>query len=157
MAGSSGRLSHLYEHAIEFGDLRRRQMVHLAAVKVEHGNVEPLEQDQPLLRDVDEHDTAVGGRASPGRQARGFEAVDEARDVGRLRHHLRDDLLARQACAAVATEDPQHVVLRRRNAVLLEKRCRLTGKKVGGAEQVERGLLLGTVERLLFLQFGLEN
>jgi len=86
-----------------------------------------------------------------------LQPIEEAGHVGHPAHHALPDLLAGQPVGTGTAQDPERVVLRNRQPMLLEQHAHVMGQEAGGPDQVEERLLLDRRERPGHLDLALES
>ncbi len=122
------------EQADERGLLIPRQAFHGRAAARQDWRVQPGEQVGPLLRDPAEVLAPVVWAALAAHQALGLEAVQQARDAGRLLDHPIPDFERGQPVGpgqAGAPQDPQHVELLHGDPDRIDDRGRPPAQEVG--------------------------
>jgi hypothetical protein len=115
---------------------------------IEDGFVEFLEELQAFGGDANGDDAAVAGIALPGDRAAGFEAVEEAGDVGVARDHAFADFFAGEAVGFCEAEDSQDVVLCDGEFIGFKELIETAHEMVGGPHEAEEHFLLEAVEGL---------
>src|SRR5580704_16260796 len=96
-------------------------MAQLFAVGLLYGFIEPGKQLQTRACDAGHYGTAVPGLAGPRYEAALFQPTEQASDIRIPRNHSFGDFATGEPFRGTA-EDPQHVVLRRREILRLENR-----------------------------------
>lgn len=122
------------------------EMGELFAVEFEEGGVDGGEECEAVGGDAGGDDAAVLGVAGSGEQAAGFEAVEEAGDVGIAGDHVTADGFAGHALIAGAAEDAQEVVLDVGEVVGLEEFLEAAEEEVCGAQNVKEDFLFDAIE-----------
>jgi hypothetical protein len=115
----------------------------LRAMDFEHRLIEAGEQFKAHGRDGDLDGAPVLAGPAAGGEAAPLQAVQQAGDVGFALDHAGGDVAAEQTRVTGAAQDAEHVVLRRRQPVLLQEGGGRVGERVGGAENGDEGFLGG--------------
>ena len=108
-------------------------------------------------RGDDANDAPIVIGAAPFGEARRFEPIDEARDVGDWSDEAISDLLAGEACAPRSGQDAERVVLRFREPLLFEESADLGAEDSRGPAKSEIELFLGGFEWAATLNLFLEG
>lgn len=106
-----------------------------------HGRGESLENGEARFLDVANDLTPIGAGPLPSHQTRRLQAVDQARDSGRLLDEARSDLQGRKPGLPRATKDTEHVELSQGDAFGLEYLGHAPPKKIRCAQQADERLL----------------
>ena len=155
----SGGGAHLFEEVDDLVDGGFGHVGELLDVEVVHGGVEVGEEFEAGFGDAGEDDAAVFGVAFSGDEVAGFEAVKEAGDIGVAGDHMFGDDFAGDAVGggagvlAHAAEDAEDVVLCGGEVVGFEEDFEGAAEVVGGAYDVEVGLLLDAIKGACFVDF----
>src|SRR5262245_7934728 len=104
------------------------------------------DQLQPRRTDADVHNTPVVRQPLALDQAQLLQPIDHARDVRGARDEPAGQIERRQLARLGCTQEAQHVVLLRREAVAGEQLLLDLPQPVVGAPEVQKNLLLGRIE-----------
>lgn len=150
------RAADFFEEVDQLGDFHFGHVSELGFVHVEDGLVEVFEDLGAFGGEAGGDDAAVPGVALAGDEVAGFEAVEEAGDVGVAGDEVFADAFAGHAAVAGAAEDAEDVVLGGREVVGLEEFFEGAHDMVRGADEVQEELLLEALEGPGLVEFFLE-
>src|SRR5205814_2161958 len=97
---------------------------------------------QPLRPDSRDDDPAIFRTAFPRHQVPGFQAIEQPGDIGVVIYHAVANVRACGAIWSRAPQNPQHVVLSRREFEIAQERRRRLADDFGGPRDVENRYLL---------------
>jgi hypothetical protein len=110
------------------------------------GLVELRQQVKTFGRYPAENSTTILGAGGARYQTFSLETIDETCNTRSMLYHPFADGKRGQAVWSRSTQNSQHVVLLRGNAVWLDHLCQTTLHGVSRAKKAERGLLLARAE-----------
>ena len=115
-----------------------------------------VEQVEPGLCNSSQDVTAIFAAPLPRNELPVFQPVQQPRDVRNLSNQTLCDLTTAEARRLGSAQNPQYVVLRRRNAVRLQRALEGMFQQRGRPEDAEVCLLLETTKRPRLLELCLE-
>src|SRR5690554_6267682 len=143
----SGVVPHLGEQRDQLAQPRRLQYPQVLAMERPDGLVQLIEQLQAAPCDSRRHKAAVLAAPLALDQPGRFHPVEQPRRVRDHRDHALHDLGPAQPAVTRPTQDPKHVVLRRRDPVRLERLRERVLQHGPRSPDAQERLLLGAAER----------
>src|SRR5712692_10583526 len=104
--------------------------------------IEPGQECEPLWRNPRQHHAPVLGSPAARDQTALVQTVEQPSDVGIPCNHAVTDFAASESFGRAA-QDPEHVILRRREVFGLQRLRRPPRQHVGRTQQVEKRRLFG--------------
>lgn len=132
------------------------EMAELHTVNLVNSMLHLLEQVQSVPRDPSNHIPPVLTASLPHNQLRVLEAIEKPRHVWNLADQSLSDFTSAQTLRLGPAQDPENVVLRRGDAMRLQRRLECVLQQGRSPLDAQVKLLFEALERPCLFQLGLE-